>query len=81
MDEGISAEGVEVDAVLGGLGDVGAGGHGGKGPAVADAFGHGDHVGGDAPVFEAPEVVAGATEAGLDFVGDADAAVFADDVI
>src|SRR5439155_25266868 len=49
--------------------------------AVAHAFGHGDHVGFDAPLFDAPHLVAGAAEAGLDFVADEHAAVFLHDVV
>jgi hypothetical protein len=47
---------------------------GGEGEAVADGFGHDDDVGDDAVVLEAPEIRAGAAEAGLNFIGDADAA-------
>ena len=49
--------------------------------AVADALGHRDQVGRRRPSSEAPEVVAGAAEAALHFVGDAQAAVLADDVV
>jgi len=48
---------------------------------VADALRHGHDVGDNAGVLEAPEVVAGAAEPGLDLVGDAHAAVLAHDVV
>ena len=72
--DGVAAEGVEVDAVLHRPGDLGAGDAGAERGAVADPLGHRDEVGRDAPVLEAPEVLAGAAEAGLDLVGDAEAA-------
>ena len=49
--------------------------------AVADALGHRDHVGRDVPVLKRPELRAGAAEAALHFVGHANPAVFADDVV
>ena len=55
--------------------------HGAERRAVADALGHRDDVGHHAPVLEAPVVLAGAAEAGLHLVGDAEAAVLADDVV
>ena len=77
----VAAEGVEVDAVLHHFGDSGRGGHRAERRAVADALGHRDHVGHDVPVLKRPVVMAGAAEAALHFVGDAEAAVLADDVV
>ena len=77
----VAAEGVEVDAVLHHFGDADRGGHRAERGAVADALGHRDHVGHDVPILVRPVVVAGAAEAALHFVGDADAAVLADDVV
>ena len=57
------------------------GGHRAERRAVADALGHRDHVGHDVPILVRPVVMAGAAEAALHFVGDADAAVLADDVV
>ncbi len=42
----------------------------GQREAIADALGHDDDFGNDAMGFEAPEIVAGAAKAGLDFVND-----------
>jgi hypothetical protein len=72
--EGVAAEGVEVDAARHFFGDGVGGDDGGEREAVADGFGHDDDVGDDTIILEAPEVGAGAAEAGLDFIGDADAA-------
>ena len=77
----VAAEGVEVDAVFHHGGDFGPRHAGAERHAVADALGHRHQVGRDAPVLEAPEMLAGAAEAGLHFVGDAQAAVLADDVV
>ena len=60
------------------FGDLRRGHNRGERAAVADAFGHGDDVGNDALRFESPEMRAGAAEAGLHFVGDANAARGAD---
>src|SRR6266568_1673510 len=63
---GVSAEG-------GGVGagnpvhDFGAGDERGKGHAAGDSLGDGDHVGGDAGVFNGPPL-AGASHAGLHFI-------------
>ena len=75
----IAAEGVEVDPLGQRLGDLPARRHRRERPAVADALGHGHDVGDDAEVLEAPVVVAGAAEAGLHLVGDAEPAVLAHD--
>jgi len=72
--EGVAAEGVEVDAGGHLFGDGVGGDDGGEGEAVADGFGHDDDVGDDAIILEAPEVGAGAAEAGLNLIGDADTA-------
>ena len=79
--DGVAAEGVEVDPVLHGPGDFGAGDAGAQRSAVADPLGHGHEVGGDSPVLEAPEMLAGPAETGLDLVGDAKAAGLADDIV
>ena len=62
-------------------GDLGPGDAGAERDAVADPLGHRDEVGRDAPVLEAPEGRPGPAEAGLDLVGDAEAAVLADDLV
>ena len=49
--------------------------------AVAEALGHRDDVGRDAPILMRPVVMARAAEPALHFVGDAQAAVLADDVV
>ena len=77
----VAAERVEVDAVLHHFGDADRRRHRAERRAVADALGHRDHVGHDAPILVGPVVMAGAAEAALHFVGDADAAVLADDVV
>ena len=56
-----------------GLGDGRRGHHGGERRAVADALGHRDDVGDHALRLEPPEVRAGAGEARLHLVGDAEA--------
>lgn len=50
------------------------GDHGGERGTVANTLGHDDDVGLDALGLESPESLTGAAEAGLDFVGNADAA-------
>ena len=77
-DHGVAAEGVEVDFAEEGLRDFVGGDDGGQGATVADAFGHCDDVGDDTLRFEAPEMRAGSSEAGLNFVRDADPASGAD---
>ena len=73
-DDRIAAEGVEMNPLRKRRGDLRRGHDRGERAAVADAFRHGDDVGDDALRFEAPEMRAGAPEAGLHFVRDADAA-------
>ena len=70
--DGVAAVGVEMNPLGEGLGDLVGGDDGGERGAVADAFGHDDDVGLDALGLEAPEGLAGAAEARLDLVGDAD---------
>src|SRR5690606_16912002 len=70
---GITTESIEVDAGGEGLGDLRGGDDGSEGAAIADAFGHRHDIGDDTLGLEAPEVGAGAAEAGLDFIGDAEA--------
>ena len=43
---------------------------------VGDRLAHGDNIGRDAAALEGPEVAADASEAGLDFIGHAEAAGF-----
>ena len=74
-DERIAAEGVDVEILRQRGGDLRRRHHGRQWQAVADALGHGHDLGHDAGALEAPVVVAGAGEAGLHLVGDADAAV------
>ena len=61
--------------------DVAAGRHRGDRRAVAQALGHRDDVGRHAPVLVRPVVIARAAEAALHFVGNAQPAVLADDVV
>ena len=77
----VAAERVEVDPVLHDAGDLRPRDARAQRRPVADPLGHGDQVGRDAPVLEAPEGRAGPAEAGLDLVGDAQAAVLADDLV
>src|SRR5262249_59907602 len=77
----VAAERVEVDRVGHGAGDLGWGDAGAGRRPVADPLGHGDEVGRDAPVLEAPEGRPGPAEAGLDLVRDAESAVLADDLV
>ena len=49
--------------------------------AVADSLRHRDEVGHDVEVLESPVVIARASEAGLHFVGDAETAVLARDLV
>ena len=70
-----------MDVGFEGRGDFGGGDHRGEGEAVSDSFGHHHDVGNDALAFESPVVGAGAAEAGLDFVGNAESAVTAHDVV
>ncbi len=77
-NDGVAAEGVEVNSLCEHFGDLRRRDDCGERAAVADAFGHGDDVRDDALGFEAPEMRAGAAEASLDFVGNGDAACGAD---
>src|SRR5262249_53094213 len=76
----VDAEGVEVHAVRHGFGDLRPRDAGAERGAVADALGHRHEVRRHAPVLEAPEVGAGAAEAGLHFVSDAQPTEAVDDV-
>ncbi len=73
----IAAEGRDGQA-LEGAGELAGGDRGADGHAVAHAFGAGDDVGNHFPVLDAEPVLAGASEAGLHFVGDEQAAIFFD---
>ncbi len=76
--DGISAEGGDGGALVG-VGDFGRGDGEADGEAVAEDFGGGEDVGLDLPVLDAEPAFAGATPAGLDFVGDEVSAVLLDD--
>ena len=69
---GISSVGIEMDSLGKSFGDFVGSDDGGKGCAVADAFGHDDNVGLNALVLKTPEGFACAAEASLDFIGDAE---------
>ena len=73
-NNGVATEGVEVSFLRHDRGDFRRGDDRGEWSAVADALGQRDDVGDDALRLEAPEMRAGAAEAGLDFVGDAETA-------
>ena len=73
-DDRIAAERVEMNPLRERCGDLRRGHDRGERAAVADAFRHGDDVGNDALRFETPVMRAGAAEAGLHFIRDADAA-------
>src|SRR5687768_698506 len=71
---GVSAERIEVNPLRERLRDLHPRRDRTDRSAVAEALGHGDDVRDDVEVLEAPVVVPGSTEAGLDLVGDAHAA-------
>ena len=77
-DHGVSAEGVEVNALRQRGGDFRRRHDRRQRTAVADALGHSHDVGNNALRFKSPEMRAGAAKAGLHFVRDADAARRAD---
>src|SRR5947209_1519968 len=77
----VAAEGIEMNSIGHGLGDIRPGYASAKRNAVADPLGHGDQVGTHPPVLKAPEMFAGAAKAGLYFVGNAQAAEAMDDVV
>ena len=74
---GVSSEGGGVRAGKP-VHDFGAGDEGGERQAAGDALGYGDHVRGDAGVFDGPPLT-GASHAGLDFVDDQQDAVLVAD--
>ena len=80
-NERVAAERVDVEILRQRGGDLRSRHDGGQGQAVADALGHRHDLGRNTGALEAPVVVSGAGEAGLHLVGDADAAVGADDVV
>src|SRR5919107_2389908 len=75
----IATERVEVNAAGECLGDLPSRRDGRKGNAISDAFGHRHDVRNDVVILESPVVLASAAEAGLNFVGDTEAAEFPDD--
>ncbi len=77
--DGIAAEGGDVDAFPS-FGHFGTRDCEADGEAVAETFGTGHNVGRDSPLFDAEPLIAGTSPAGLDFVTNEDAAVFADDI-
>src|SRR6185312_10811941 len=77
----ITAERIEVDALGEGLGNLHSSRDRRERHTVADAFRHGDEIGNNAEVFESPVVIAGASETGLYFIGNAQAAILAGDRI
>ena len=79
VGDGVASEGGDVNTFPS-FGNFRAGNGETNGHAVAKAFSAGHDVGCDAPLFDAEPLVASAAPAGLDFVTDEDAAVFADDV-
>src|SRR5262249_43907969 len=70
----IASKSVKVDSLRKHIGNQRSGDHGGQGATVANALGHRDDVGDHALGLEAPEVAAHAAEAGLNLIGNADAA-------
>src|ERR1700730_11441919 len=77
----VPAERIEVDALSERLSDLHSRRDSAERHAVADSLRHGDEIGDDVEVLESPVVVPGASEAGLNFVGDAEAAMIAGDLV
>jgi hypothetical protein len=75
----IATERVEVNSAGECLCDLSSRRHRGEWNTVPDPLGHRDDVGNNTVVLEPPVVLAGAAEAGLNFVGNTEAAVFPDD--
>ena len=77
----VAAERIEVNALRQRLRDIHSRRDGSERNAIAKALGHGDEIGHDVEVLESPVVIAGSPEPGLHFVGNAQSAVVASDLV